>query len=295
MVQNNMLEIATSEPPGVPPQVVFEHRLGAWWSAHLRSGPARSYPIAWRLPDLARHVGAEASARARHALALTLYTLGRFEEAKNTLVGPHDANLDPAASSPATQFLMARCLCVQGQVTTGSALAMSALDQAPADPIALLETTYLRFLLDDASATLALCRRHGEIARSAPDGTRWVSLLDYWARARLALPTPGGPAHAAMAGLSTSMPALAALAQAIHAEAMFHQAPAWGQVWLDLALEACERLGQHHCKTRLLVLKSRALEAAGQLREADRFHQLAHALARRQGAWLYLDAAAHEI
>jgi hypothetical protein len=94
--------------------------------------------------------------------------------------------------------------------------------------------------------------------------------------------------HQALARLRLLHPTLAAQAAAVLAETIYCMGPRWAPVWLDHALDQVDLFSQHHLKARLLGLKARALEAAGELGEGARFRKQAKALAERQGARLYL-------
>lgn len=263
-------------PLAEPHEDLFARRLAAWRAAHGRFGPARSYPFAWRLPDLARPAGRAAVIQARYALALTLHDLGRFDAAL--------AGLPEPGADAAITLLHARCLCLQGQGAAGLALART----LPPSGASLAGLAYLHYLVDDAARALDACVAYRQAAATPLDG-HWATLLACWARARLGLAVDEGAAQRAWSGLAGLAPALAAHGAALHAEARYRQGPRWALVWLDDALEQGERFGQHHLKARLLGLKAHALAAAGQLGEARRFQGLARDLAQRQGAALYLD------
>lgn len=274
---------AVPTPIASIPQDLFERRLEAWQATLTRFGPARAYPYAWRLPDLARPAGQSAVVRARYALGLTLHDLGRFGEALACLDWPG------TDTPPASAILQARCLCLLGRREEALALAHAAWQQESASLANLAAQAYLPFLVDDAARALPACIAYGSAARNA--GARidayWSEVLAYWAHARLSLALDEAGVHLALAGLRTLAPAQAAHGEAIQAEALFHQGPHWAAVLLDNALVQCERYGQHHIKARLLSLKARSLAATGQLGEAARFHKLARDLGQRQGATLY--------
>jgi len=241
---------------------VFTQRLLAWETRHRLEGAGRSYPYAWRLPELARPLGRACLHRAENALALDLYTLGRFPEAL--------AALSAMNSSPQAQILRHRARTLMD--------ASAAVPKAEDDP---MESRYLAYLEDQAQPTAALA------GCSEPDGL-WCGLLEVWGRARQGQALCLTPSHRALAGLRRLNPALAAQAEAVFAETVFHLGPRWAAVWLDHALDQVDRFSQHHLKARLLGLKAKALEAAGELGEGARFRKQARALAERQGARLYL-------
>jgi hypothetical protein len=116
----------------------------------------------------------------------------------------------------------------------------------------------------------------------------WHCVLGAWAAACRGMPVPPDQSQRSLDTLRKLHPALGAQAEAIHAETRYCQGPRWAVVWLDHALDQVDLFSQHHLKARLLGLKARALEAAGELGEGARFRKLARALAERQGARLYL-------
>ncbi len=246
------------------PATRFARHHAEWANLLARQGSARAYPYAWRLPELARRLDTDARAKAGAALAETLYRMGRFDEAV--------ACLDAHPPAARLAGLRQRCLCLLDHDATGQPASAS-------DPI---DNAYLAFLNDDATACLAALPT---VAADAPD---WPVVLADWARRRLGLSADAGRAHRALRDLRARAPVDAAHAAAIHAEAAFHDGPAWSIAWLDDALEQCEHLGEHHIKARLLRLKADAHAAAGQLADSVRFERLALDLARRQGARLYL-------
>ncbi len=259
----------------------FERRYALWAELHARFGSARSYPYAWRMPDLARDEGPKARFRAALALAQTLYAMGRFDEALAALPGsdrPGDAGL-----TAQSRCLRAHCFWLRGD--TGTALAEAERGAYP-DRLALLQSqAVFRYLMDDSASP-----RFAEYLQAAEAGggehAAWAGLLADWASPENGVGV--SRIHAALAWLRIHRPAKAAEGEAIHAEARFRRTPAEALVWLDHALEQCEKFGQHHLKARLLRRKSLALEASGQLGEAGRFLELARETAQRQGAWRYL-------
>lgn len=260
----------------------FEHRFTIWAELQRNFGSARSYPYAWRLPELARREGADARARADLALAQTLFAMGRFGD---VLAALPDAGR-PVASHLAAQALHLRACCHALRDETEAALECHrAALAAFADPLeaARARVDFL-FWADRPEAAPAAAGEYQARAGAAarPEHVAWARLFADWAEAGRAAPAR---THAALAWLRTRGAAEAALAESCHAEARFHEAPATALAWLDVALEQADRYGWHHIKTRLLWHKALALEAAGQLGEAGRFGQLARETARRQGAW----------
>ncbi len=249
--------------PATPPAAaqLFAERFAAWEDLHRQAGAGRSYPYAWRLPELARPLGRAPLERARHALALDLYALGRFEEAR--------------AALPETADFLRRRLCVL-------------MDQPPPDGgegggMPTAEERYLAYLRDTP--------RHGPATESSDmeEVERlWATVLRTWSLARGGLGVSLQDSHRALARLRGLHPSLAAQAEAVFAETVYCLGPRWAPVWLDHALDQVDRFSQHHLKARLLGLKARALEAAGELGEGTRFRKQARALVERQGARLYL-------
>lgn len=153
-----------------------------------------------------------------------------------------------------------------------------------ADTLASLsEAALFDWLRQDAPALSARLPAYRQAARDDAIESAWVELLACWLQASRGEGFAPAAAQAALAYLRGLAPATAAGAEALLAEAAFQHAPRWSLVWLDAAFDACERFGQHHCQARLLVCKSEALQANGELREAERFAELARALAERQG------------
>ncbi len=268
----------------MPPQSApspFAARHARWTELHARHGPARAYPYAWRLPELARGEGRRASVRAALALSLTLYGLGRFPEAQRKLPPDLFFDEDDAELAAAVDDLRRRCLWWMGEdVAPPPDASPPGCAQAPA---ALLRRAYFHFLGDRPLPPADAAWQAAPGVDDLPGA--WLTLLRHWSRLRVGQPAPASDAHAALAALCRQAPAEAAHAVAVFAEAAFHQHAALSLVWLEEALEQGERFGQHHLKARLLHLKARALAAGGALREADRFLALAREWAARQGAW----------
>lgn len=260
---------------------------------HTRFGPIRSFPYSWRLPELARDEGRHAGLRARLALGSTLYAMGRFGETLANLPEPETApEANEAGLIADILDLRARCLWLQDDASAALPLAEAARSMEPRVPRRLQARVSFLYLADDPEAALAV----GADYRAAADAVdsksdqAWAALFLHWAHARLGRNDADDPAlaHAALALLRSIVPADAAQGEALYAEAVFHQSPAWSLAWLDEALVLGERFGQHHLKARLLALKVRALDANGLLGESSRFLKLARETASRQGAWRYL-------
>ena len=235
-------------------------------------GAASAYPYAWRLPGPARELGAQDFARARLALAQTLFALGRFAQARETTPETDCLPVDEGARA---QGLQARCDILLGR------------EPATLPPPTTLtehtESAYLALLADRPGMLLAGISEHRLLASADATATAWCEVFAIWAQARLKHGFSQAGAHTALARLRPLTPAAAAHAEAVLAESAFHAAPAWSVVWLDAALEQCARYAQHHVEVRLLLCKSQALQATGQIREAERFQKLAASLAKRQG------------
>jgi len=244
-----------------PAEEVFAQRYLAWKTLHRLEGAGRSYPYAWRLPELARPLGKAQLDRAQHALALDLYTLGRFGEALRALPGAVDflgRRLGVLLDQPLPH----------GQEDGGTCTA---------------EEPYLAYLKDnprDWPSTEPFDMQEEE--------RLWAAVLRVWSLARRGLRLSLRDSHRALARLRHLHPTLAAQAEAVYAETVFCLGPRWAAVWLDHALDQVDLFSQHHLKARLLGLKARALEAAGELGEGARFRKQARALAERQGARLYM-------
>ena len=253
-----------SNPILRPPEQAFAQRFTSWEILHHQQGPGRSYPYAWRLPELARPLGRTHRIQAHFALALDLYTLGRFEEAL--------AALPEADDWEETTVLRRRLHLLLGHREPGE-------DEVG---IPLGEQAYLAYLQDLPEAWKAPdLSDMGEVDRP------WLTVLRIWSLARQGQPVSLTASHLALARLRGLAPTLAAQAEAVHAEAAYWLGPRWAPVWLDHALDQVELFSQHHLKPRLLGLKARALEASGKLREGARFRKLAQTLAKRQGALLH--------
>jgi hypothetical protein len=271
--------------PGLPEIEAseFERRHAVWVELHARFGPARSYPYAWRLPELARAEGTAARFRAALALAQTLYAMGRFGEALAAL--PEAGGQGLGALLADGLDLHARCLWLREEADASLAEAFRVSYPDRLDT--LRAHAFFHFLRDDPEGGRTAIRDYLEAAGAAGgEHAAWSNLLADWARPQ---DTAGlARAQAGLARLRARWPAKAAEGEAIHAEARFREAPAHALVWLEHALEQAERYAQHHLKARLLHRKAMALEAAGQLAEGGRFLKLARETARRQGAWRYL-------
>ena len=256
----------------------FEQRYAQWAERHVRLGAARSYPYAWRLPDLARQADAPARSRAALALAQTLYAMGRFGEAL--------AALADAGPAPAALELQARCLWLQGD--DDGARARLGRIAYPDSLDGLRARAGFAQLEGDPTGAAAPILAYGAAAAGQGEHGAWATLLSHW------LDPEADPArpHRALAWLRAHRPAASAEGEAMFALARLRAEPAAALVWLDHALAQGEHYGQHHLKARLMLGKVRALEAGGNLGVAAKFQALARETAQRQGAWRYLQAMA---
>ncbi len=167
---------------------------------------------------------------------------------------------------------------VEGQTCLGWTLALQGEREAA---LALPQNATLHFFLDDPEACL---RWIG--TPTNPVAAAQADLLRYWAQSRLGEPTePADEATAqwALATLRRLAPCEEARGVAIHAETAFSRQPRHALPHLDHALDLFARFGLHHLEARLLNLKAQALDAAGLLDDASRFHQAAAEARRRQG------------
>jgi hypothetical protein len=153
----------------------------------------------------------------------------------------------------------------------------------------------LHCFLDAPEATLYWSRQlHAESVEAVDPVLRHsTTLLAYWARSRLAVESEENAneaaAQSALAALRRLGPAHEARGFSLYAQALYWQSPAHAVTQLDAALVLNARCGLHAWSARLLHLKSRSLDASGQLSEASRFLDLARETAEQQGARLFLD------
>lgn len=266
--------------PATPdPEQTFETRHAAWQARSIQLGPTAAFPFAWRLPELARGLARPHRLRAGLALACTLYGQGRFADCLIALAELPTTPGDAPRQAAHLEHLGACCRWIMAQA-----------DNLPlsADPDLRLDSLYL----GDAAATLLdeapRQRQAALLAGHAPEAA-WADLLLDWARARTGLPGDARASHSALSLLGATHPSRAALGAGIHAHAAYLREGPWALPWLDQALLLADRLGQHLDQARLLHLKARALEADGQLADAERFLKLARETARRQGAWRWLE------
>ncbi len=145
----------------------------------------------------------------------------------------------------------------------------------PDAALALPEDAPLHFYRDAAAACLRCLPPPGE-------ATALDDLLRYWAHSRLGQRGDEAAAQRALATLRRNAPCDAARGLAIHAIAAFHQHPAYALPHLDHALDQFARFGLHHLEARLLEYKAQALDAGGQLGEANRFLKAAAQARRRK-------------
>lgn len=252
------------------PEQRFTERLATWVHLHRLHGPGRSYPYAWRLPELARPLGRVPVQRAQQALALDLYTLGRFAEALEALPEPGDGLAEEGLRQHLNLLL--------GHTEPGS---------MQADGLPVAQKAYCDYLLGRPLRGLELEAMPNDATATEAERL-WSTMLRTWSLALGAHEAPLAASHQALARLRALHPTLAAQAEALFAETVYWLGPRWAPVWLDHALDLVDRFSQHHLKVRLMGLKARALEASGDLGEGARFRKQARALAERQGARLYI-------
>lgn len=181
----------------------------------------------------------------------TLFWRGRFSDARKWL-----------PSSAEGLSCLGWTLALQGEREAALALPHNAL---------------LHFFLDDPEACL-----NWIAASSDPVAMARADLLRYWAHSRLGEPSDEAAAQGALATLRRLAPCEEARGVAIHAEAAFCRQPLHALPHLDHALDLFARFGLHHLEARLLTLKAQALDAAGLLDDASRFHKAAAEARRRQ-------------
>lgn len=246
-----------------------------------------------------RSGGRTAAARADWALARTLFWRGHFEESRTLLAAIRLDTLTPEADADARLELLipaqlSWALAALGDIDGAHTQAECALSWAQAQPEPPATASgYLGLLhcfLDMPEAALAWSRRTQAAAtRNAPSGLyQHAKLLEYWALSRLGQPCDEAGAQSALLALRRLGAAHEARAFSIYAQGAFHQSPLHACTQLDAALDLNARCGLHHWEARLLQMKSRSLDAAGQLLEASRFIKLAKETAQRQRAWLFL-------
>jgi len=260
---------------GKPPIEQFGERYAMWQQLHTQHGPGRSYPYAWRLPELARPLGQPLAHQAQHALALDLYCLGRFAEALDALP-PHSETEDCAECTQLRQYLH----CLSTVEPAGVPLDNVYLNYLYSPPPPVHHHTAMQARLYPALIKLP--------ARVAEP---WQRLLQAWIEVRQVKPPHNidhARLHLDLALLRKTTQCLGAQAEALFAEIQFYLDLRWSVVWLDQALDRIDSFSQHHLKARLLFLKAQALAASGELGESQRFERLAITLAERQGAQRYL-------
>jgi len=269
---------------------VRDVKFQAWLEAEALAGPQRSYRLARKLPQHLRTQGRSAAARADWAVARTLFWMGRFAESRDLLAAIHLDDLTPETNTDFNLALLipaqlAWALALLGETESAIEHGQRALAWAQNQTNSAQLTAahdflaHLHCFLDAPAATLAYTHHPSDRA----------TLLEYWALSRLGQPTDETAAQTALARLRRSEPAGEARAFSLYAQAQFHQAPAHALTHLDAALDLNARFGLHHWEARLLHLKSRSLDAAGQLGEASRFLRLAQETAQRQCARLFLN------
>lgn len=261
-----------------------------------------------------RPFGRTASIRAEWALAHSLFWHGRLEKSAALL---NSIQLDAINQEADAVFNHVHLgLLIAAQKSWNLALlgakdralehAERALNAAQREPPASMNLpanrcfaeharSLLHCFLDQPEATLYWSRQlHAESAECIDPVLRHsTTLLAYWASSRLRLERDENSseiaAQAALAALRRLGPAHEARGFGLYAQALYWQSPAHAVTQLDAALDLNARCGLHAWTARLLQLKSRSLDAAGQLGEASRFLALAHETAQQQGARLFLD------
>jgi hypothetical protein len=295
--------------------VAFDHPANAIFQAWLTSdavdGPQRSYRLACRLADAMRPFGRTASIRAEWALAHSLFWHGRLEKSAALLDSIRLDAINQEADAvfnhvPLSLLIAAQMSCnlaLLGEKGRAIAHAEQTLNTTPPDQATPLNRRYtdhaqslLHCFLDAPEATLhwSRQRRHTESVQAVDPVLRHsTTLLAYWAHSRLATKSDEhsseAAAQAALSALRRLGPAHEARGFSLYAQALYWQSPSHAVTQLDAALVLNARCGLHAWSARLLHLKSRSLDASGQLSEASRFLDLARETAEQQGARLFLD------
>ncbi|MDD5389355.1 MAG: hypothetical protein PHD37_08410 [Gallionellaceae bacterium] len=205
-----------------------------------------------KLPELAKGAGEVARHQAAWAVGSTLFWRGRFCDALTWL--------PPSA---------------EGLTCLGWTLALQGEREAA---LALPHNAMQYFFLDDPEACLRWIDPSAE-----PVAMARAELLRHWAHSRLGERPDEAAAQAALATLRRLAPCEEARGTAIHAEAAFSRQPLYALPHLDHALDLFARFGLHYLEARLLTWKAQALDAAGQLDDASRFHKAAAEARRHQG------------
>jgi hypothetical protein len=294
--------------------VAFDHPANAIFQAWLTSdavdGPQRSYRLACRLADAMRRFGRTASIRAEWALAHSLFWHGRLEKSAALLASIRLDAINQDADAvfnhvPLGLLIAAQMswnLALLGEKSLAIAHAEQTLNTSPQDQSTAMNRCFtdharslLHCFLDTPEATLYWSRqRQAESAEGIDPVLRHLTtLLGYWARSRLDAESnenaSEASAQAALAALRRLGPAHEARGFSLYAQALYWQSPSHAATQLDAALALNARCGLHAWTARLLHLKARSLDAAGQLSEASRFLNLARETAEQQGARLFLD------
>jgi hypothetical protein len=283
---------------GQPAHAVFQ----AWLTSDAVDGPQRSYRLACRLAEAMRPFGRTASIRAEWALAHSLFWHGRLEKSAALLTSIQLDAINQAADAVFNHVHLG--LLIAAQMSWNQAL-LGDTPNAPAEADLILKFAHqavssperqfaahalgqLHCFLDAAEPTLDWSRR---AQADCIDRVICLSaiLLEYWALSRLGRETDEARAQAARGELRHQGPAHEARGFSLYAQALHWQSPAHAVTQLDAALDLNARCGLHAWTARLLRLKSRSLDAAGQLGEASRFLALAQETAQQQGARLFLD------
>ena len=257
-----------------------------------------------------RPFGRTASIRAEWALAHSLFWHGRLEKSAALLASIRLDAINQEADAvfnhvPLSLLIAAQMswnLALLGEKSRAIAHAEQTLNASPPDQAAAMNFRYtdharslLHCFLDAPEATLDWSRQRQAESVEAIDPVlrHSTTLLGYWARSRLDAESNDSvseaAAQAALAALRRLGPAHEARGFSLYAQALYWQSPAHAVTQLDAALELNARCGLHAWTARLLHLKSRSLDASGQLSEASRFLDLARETAEQQGARLFLD------
>ncbi len=257
-----------------------------------------------------RPFGRTASIRAEWALAHSLFWHGRLEKSAVLLASIRLDAINQEADAafnhvPLSLLIAAQTslnLALLGDKNLAIEHAEQTLNTIPLDQAVPVNRSYtdharslLHCFLDAPEATLYWSRQlHAESVEAVDPVLRHsTTLLAYWARSRLDVENgenaSEAAAQAALAALRRLGPAHEARGFSLYAQALYWQSPAHAVTQLDAALVLNARCGLHAWTARLLNLKSRSLDAAGQLSEASRFLDLARETAEQQGARLFLD------
>jgi hypothetical protein len=275
----------------------------AWRTAEARLGPQRAYRDACRLADALRPHGRQSGRLGDWARAYTLFWRGRFVDARTLLdsiaPNPLTAADAPGHGVPDPQLLLPALQswsrALDGAAATDDQLAVLT-DAAyrngnPAQRACASHALGLYHCLRDRAEDCLAWSRVTQEQAIPGDATglhALAQMLEYWACSRLRLSPDETGAQRALAELRRLGPAQEARGVGLYAQAAYRQSPGHAETQLDAALQLNARCGLHLWDARLLYLKSRSLDAAGRLAEADRFLRMAQAIAVQQDARLFL-------